>query len=68
MRASFFAMGQGIEYGKDLSVVDMRQIAPTLTQLLGVSLPQPNSPRSHYTKERSEGWFSVVHMNGRAKS
>jgi predicted AlkP superfamily pyrophosphatase or phosphodiesterase len=39
MRSSFFATGQGIAHGKDLGVVDMRQIAPTLAAILGVSLP-----------------------------
>lgn len=39
MRASFFIQGDGIIRGKNLGVVDMRQIAPTLASLLGVSLP-----------------------------
>jgi predicted AlkP superfamily pyrophosphatase or phosphodiesterase len=39
MRASFFVMGQGIARGRDLGVVDMRQIAPTVAQQLGVALP-----------------------------
>lgn len=39
MRASFFVMGKGIARGKDLGVVDMRQIAPTLAKTLGVALP-----------------------------
>jgi hypothetical protein len=44
MRASFFAMGQGVARGKDLGVIDMRQIAPTLAQILGVSLPTARQP------------------------
>jgi hypothetical protein len=39
MRSSLFIFGQGIAHGKDLGLVDMRQIAPTLAQVLGVSLP-----------------------------
>jgi hypothetical protein len=38
MRSSFFVFGQGIVRGKDLGLVDMRQIAPTVAQVLGVSL------------------------------
>jgi len=39
MRASFFIMGPGIAKGKQLGVIDMRQIAPTLAAVLGVPLP-----------------------------
>ncbi len=39
MRSSFFAMGAHIDKHKDLGIVDMRQIAPTVAGLLGVSLP-----------------------------
>ena len=39
MRSSFFMMGKGVGRGKDLGVIDMRQIAPTLAQILGASLP-----------------------------
>jgi hypothetical protein len=39
MRASFFISGPGIARGRDLGIIDMRQIAPSLAQLLGVSLP-----------------------------
>ena len=44
MRSSLFMMGQGIAAGRDLGVVDMRRIAPTLAGLLGVSLPTANQP------------------------
>jgi predicted AlkP superfamily pyrophosphatase or phosphodiesterase len=44
MRASFFAIGQGIARDKNLGVIDMRQIAPTIAQLLGVSLPTAKEP------------------------
>jgi predicted AlkP superfamily pyrophosphatase or phosphodiesterase len=39
MRSAFFITGKGIAVGKNLGIVDMRQIAPTLAGLLGVSLP-----------------------------
>jgi predicted AlkP superfamily pyrophosphatase or phosphodiesterase len=39
MRASFFVAGAGIAHGRNLGVVDMRQIAPTLAKALGLSLP-----------------------------
>jgi len=39
MHASFFAMGPGIAHGRDVGIVDMRQIAPTVASLLGVNLP-----------------------------
>ena len=39
MRASFFIAGAGIAHHRDLGLIDMRQIAPTVAQLLKVSLP-----------------------------
>jgi predicted AlkP superfamily pyrophosphatase or phosphodiesterase len=39
MRASFFMAGSGIAQHRDLGVIDMRRIAPTLAQLLKVQLP-----------------------------
>ncbi len=39
MRASFFMMGPGIARHRDLGLIDMRQIAPTVAQLLNVKLP-----------------------------
>jgi hypothetical protein len=38
MRASFFIMGRNIAAGRDLGVIDMRQVAPTVAGLLGVRL------------------------------
>jgi predicted AlkP superfamily pyrophosphatase or phosphodiesterase len=40
MRAAFFIAGTGIARGRDLGLIDMRQIAPTVAQLLGVRLAQ----------------------------
>jgi predicted AlkP superfamily pyrophosphatase or phosphodiesterase len=39
MHASFFAMGTGIASGRNLGIIDMRQVAPTVASLLGVNLP-----------------------------
>ena len=44
MRSSFFIQGQGIAAGRNLGVIDMRQIAPTLATLLGVTLPAAKQP------------------------
>jgi predicted AlkP superfamily pyrophosphatase or phosphodiesterase len=40
MRAAFFIAGQGIARGRDLGLIDMRQIAPTVAELLGVRLTE----------------------------
>jgi predicted AlkP superfamily pyrophosphatase or phosphodiesterase len=39
MRSSFFVAGTGIARHRDLGVIDMRQIAPTVAQLLNVQMP-----------------------------
>ncbi len=39
MRASFFVSGRDIARHRNLGIIDMRQIAPSLAQLLGVNLP-----------------------------
>jgi predicted AlkP superfamily pyrophosphatase or phosphodiesterase len=39
MHAAFFIEGTGIARGRDLGLIDMRQIAPTVARLLGVRLP-----------------------------
>ncbi|HEX3397196.1 MAG TPA: ectonucleotide pyrophosphatase/phosphodiesterase [Steroidobacteraceae bacterium] len=44
MRAAFFIAGSGIARGRDLGVIDMRQIAPTVAKLLGVRLPRATQP------------------------
>jgi predicted AlkP superfamily pyrophosphatase or phosphodiesterase len=44
MRASLFILGAGIAAHRDLGVVDMRRIAPTVARLLGVSLPTAELP------------------------
>jgi predicted AlkP superfamily pyrophosphatase or phosphodiesterase len=47
MRASFFAMGQGLAKGRDLGLIDMRQIAPTVAGIMGVNLPAAKQPKLH---------------------
>jgi predicted AlkP superfamily pyrophosphatase or phosphodiesterase len=44
MRSSFFVRGRGIAAGRKLGVIDMRQIAPTLAQILGVELKDARQP------------------------
>lgn len=44
MRAAFFIAGSGIAPQRDLGLIDMRQIAPTVAQLLGVRLSQATQP------------------------
>jgi hypothetical protein len=44
MRASFFLIGQGIAAAKDLGIIDMRQIAPTVAQLLDIPLSTTTQP------------------------
>jgi hypothetical protein len=44
MRASLFILGAGIAARHDLGVVDMRQIAPAVAALMGVSLPPSDLP------------------------
>jgi predicted AlkP superfamily pyrophosphatase or phosphodiesterase len=39
MRSAFFIAGSGIARNRDLGVIDMRQIAPTVAGVLKVSLP-----------------------------
>jgi len=39
MNASFFVLGPGIPAGRSLGLIDMRAIAPTLAQILGLRLP-----------------------------
>jgi predicted AlkP superfamily pyrophosphatase or phosphodiesterase len=45
MRSSFFVLGQGVAQHRDLGVIDMRQIAPTVAGVLGVGLPTAKQPK-----------------------
>jgi predicted AlkP superfamily pyrophosphatase or phosphodiesterase len=44
MRAAFFAAGKGIAKHRDLGVIDMRSIAPTVAAILGVAMPSATTP------------------------
>uniref|UniRef100_A0A372IUD2 Alkaline phosphatase family protein n=1 Tax=Paracidobacterium acidisoli TaxID=2303751 RepID=A0A372IUD2_9BACT len=44
MHSSFFMMGEGVAKGRDLGTIDMRQIAPTVAGVLGVSLTEAKQP------------------------
>jgi len=44
LRSTFIVAGPGVARGRDLGVIDMRVIAPTLAALLGVPLPQAELP------------------------
>jgi predicted AlkP superfamily pyrophosphatase or phosphodiesterase len=39
LRASFFLVGPGVPAGRDLGLIDMRDVAPTLAHVAGLSLP-----------------------------
>jgi len=39
LRASFFLVGPGVPAGRNLGLIDMRDVAPTLAHLAGFSLP-----------------------------
>jgi predicted AlkP superfamily pyrophosphatase or phosphodiesterase len=47
MRASFFAVGAGIARNRNLGVVDMRQIAPTVAKILKVPMPTAKEKPLH---------------------
>lgn len=44
VHSAFFMKGPGIAAGKDLGIIDMRQIAPTIAREMGVSLPTAKLP------------------------
>jgi predicted AlkP superfamily pyrophosphatase or phosphodiesterase len=44
MRSSFFILGRGTAAGKNLGLIDMRQIAPTLASILSVKLDSATQP------------------------
>jgi predicted AlkP superfamily pyrophosphatase or phosphodiesterase len=39
LRAAFFVIGPGVPAGRSLGLIDMREVAPTLAYLAGLSLP-----------------------------
>lgn len=53
MESSFFMVGPTIPSGQDLGHIDMRDIAPTLAGLLGLSLPGAEGKDLFHTKQMS---------------
>ena len=47
MHSAFFITGPGVAAGKNLGVIDMRQIAPTIARHLGLSFPSARTPALH---------------------
>jgi len=47
MRASLFIMGRRIAAARNLGIVDMRQVAPTIATILGVNLPSASAETLH---------------------
>jgi predicted AlkP superfamily pyrophosphatase or phosphodiesterase len=47
LRASFFLMGRGVVAGRNLGVIDMRQIAPTIAMILAVNMPSAKAEKLH---------------------
>ncbi|RJG52731.1 alkaline phosphatase family protein [Sphingobium terrigena] len=43
VRATFMIMGKGVARDKDLGLIDMRAIAPTLAKIMGASLPDADA-------------------------
>jgi predicted AlkP superfamily pyrophosphatase or phosphodiesterase len=44
MRSTFMMMGKGVAKGRNLGEIDMRNIAPTLAEIMGVALPDAELP------------------------
>lgn len=44
LRSTFMLMGGKVEAGRDLGFIDMRQIAPTLADVMGFALPDAERP------------------------
>jgi len=49
LRSAFMVMGKGIAKGKDIGVIDMRQIAPSVAEMLSVKLPAARMKPVSYT-------------------
>jgi predicted AlkP superfamily pyrophosphatase or phosphodiesterase len=47
MRSSFFALGGGVAHHRDIGVIDMRQIAPTVAHILGAPMPTATATPLH---------------------
>lgn len=50
LHSAFMLIGPGVAAGRNLGVIDMRQIAPTLAKLLGVALPTARMAPVNYAQ------------------
>ena len=48
LRSTLMIQGAGVAKARDLGVIDMRQIAPTVAEMPGVSLTQAKMKPVHY--------------------
>jgi predicted AlkP superfamily pyrophosphatase or phosphodiesterase len=48
MHSSCFIMGKGVAAHRDLGIIDMRQIAPTIAEMLAISFPTATLKPVHY--------------------
>lgn len=48
LRSAFMVLGAGVAKGRDLGVIDMRQIAPSVAHMLNVKLPDAKLKPVHY--------------------
>ena len=53
MNSTFLLAGEGIREGQDLSVIDMRSIAPTLAKVMGFGFPTAEAPAIDVLKSSS---------------
>jgi hypothetical protein len=54
MYASLFVQGKGIAPGRELGIVDMRQVAPTLAAILGTRFVSTTLPPLDVFEEREQ--------------
>ena len=48
MHSSCFILGKGVAAHRDLGIIDMRQIAPTIAQMLGITFPSSTAQPVNY--------------------
>jgi hypothetical protein len=62
MRSSFFLVGPSVPHSNSLGEIDMRQIAPTLAQILGVNLPDAElKPLNIHSPQTIHGGGIILH-------
>ncbi|MGQ5702317.1 alkaline phosphatase family protein [Sandaracinobacteroides sp. A072] len=50
MHGVFIIAGKGVPAGRDLGIMDIRQVAPTVAGYLGLALPQAEKPAIHWSE------------------